>query len=132
MKEDENKLTIDWTDLSMEPKWYDFFTGEVVPEPAKDAFGAYLLIAPYPAEMAGVVIRQDGTMEFTGSQQKKIFDHCFKDFRGNKIVDANGQKLVFSEDIKDKIFDYNLGNIKNFVIIKSREYEDKKGASLKN
>jgi len=128
---EKNTLTINWTELSMDDKWYDLFTGDVVPEPVVDAEGAFILISPYPSELASVVVK-DGGILITGSQQKEIYDHCFKEFRGKSIIDADGKQLKFSKEVKEKIFEFKLGDIPNFVITKSWQYSDKKGASEGN
>ena len=126
------KITLNWTDLSMDSKWYDFETGEVVAgAPAKDAPGAFLKIRPYPNELTHVVIK-DGGISVSGEEQKQIYDYCFEEFRGRDIVGADDQPLIFSADVKKKIYEFKLGGIPDFVLSKSRQFADKKAIAEKN
>jgi len=122
------KLKIDWSDLSMDAKWYDFENGDVVEgEPKGD--GTYFKIRPYPTELAGAIIK-DGGFLMSGEQRKKIHDHCLVSWKG--LVDANNKDIPFSEDTKEKIFKYSLGGISAFVFNRSTAFGDKKKAQEKN
>jgi len=120
-------LTIDWTELSMDPKWYDFETGEMVKTPKKE--GVFLNIKPYPAEKSNLIVKEKGLV-ITGGQQKEVFMHCLVDWQG--VVDAKGGEIECTEAVKEKVYDFKLGGIPDFVVIKSREFADKKDASEKN
>jgi len=121
-------ITIDWTDLSMEPKWYDFNSGEVVGLEEPQGEGQFLQIRPFPAQRASVVVKDDGIL-ITGEQQKEIYDFCFLKMKG--FVDANEKILELTVEVKLKIFEFKLEGIPDFVIMKSREFENKKAIAVK-
>jgi len=120
-------LTIDWTELSMDPKWYDFESGEMVKAPKDE--GVFLNIKPYPAEKSNLIVKEKGLV-VTGEQQKEVFMHCLVGWQG--VVDANGGEIECAEAVKEKVYAFKLGGIPDFVVIKSREFTDKKEASEKN
>jgi len=122
-------ITIDWTDLSMEPKWYDFKSGDLVGLEEPRGEGAFLMIRPFPAEGQNVIITQEGTILVTGEQQKEIYDFSFMKMKG--FVDANGTSLELTDEVKLKIFEFKLEDIPDFVIMKSREFQNRKAEAEK-
>lgn len=122
------KLKLDWTNLTMDPRWYDFESGEMVKSP-EGKEGVFLLIQPYPAELAKVVLRDDGLV-ISGEEQKAIFSHCLVNW--HNVTGANDEPLECNDEVKEKVFQFQMAGIPNFVITKSREYDLEKKAQEKN
>lgn len=120
-------LTIDWADLSLDPKWYDFKSGEIATNPGNE--GVFLNIRPLPPEKSNLIVKERGLM-VTGEQQKEMFMYCLTGWQG--VIDANGKDLDCNEAVKEKVFDFKLGGIPDFVVLKSRDFADRKKESEKN
>jgi len=111
-------LTIDFTDLSYDPKWYDL--SEFV----------QLKIRPYPLSMASIQIK-DGDFVFSQAEQCKIFKHALVGWAG--VVGADGLQLPCSDEVKQKIFDFGLGGgLVAFVMEKVREFREALDKTEKN
>jgi hypothetical protein len=109
---------IDFTDLSYDARWYEF--GES---------GARLKIRPYPLSQAVTVI-QDGGLRISGAEQCRLFKHCLVAWEG--VVGADEKPLPCTDEVKQKIYDFNLGGLAAFVLAKDREFRQAKDALEKN
>lgn len=104
------------TDLSYESKWYAFEDAE-------------LEIRPYPFSQANVIVK-DGAMVISGEEQCKIFKYCLTGWK--RITDADGQPIPLTEEIKQKVYDFRLAGIADFVIAKTWEFRSQTGELAKN
>jgi len=117
------KMKLDFTGLSMDPKVYDFETGELLTEAGdRVAVG----VRPYPAELTKVVITPEG-MVVDGAQTMEIFAYCLTDLYN--FEGADGVALTLTDGVKEALFKYNPHGIRDFVIQRSRDFQDAKGAS---
>lgn len=89
-----------------EAKWYDMEDG------------TRLKIRPYAIGQGDIVFR-DGEVVQSGRDRWKMFDYSLVAWEG--VVDANGKELKLSDKVKQTVFDYSLGEIPTFVIIKNGE-----------
>ena len=120
-------MQLDFTNLSYDPKWYNFETGKAADKPGKT--GAFLKVRPYPASMSNIIVTENG-IELSGKNQADVFMYCLTDWAG--IFDAKEKKLKCSEEIKKKIFDFSMSGIPGFVIQKSKLFEKEKAGMEKN
>jgi len=109
-------MQLDITDLTYEGTWYDFGDGR-------------LKIRPYPATKSDVVFR-DGSLVITGENQFEVFSYCLEAWEN--IVDAEEKLLVLTDDVKQKVFDFQLAGIPLFVLNKVRSFEQQKADREKN
>lgn len=119
-------MKLDFTGLSYNPKWYDFETGNPISEPVDKPA---LKIRPYPPELRNIIMR-DGGLVVDGKQTREVFIYCLTDVSG--FTDANGAPIVLTDAVKEAIYKFDLEGILAFVLMRSREFADAKGASEKN
>lgn len=91
--------------------------------------GGTLYIRPYPAEKSNVILSKEGVV-ISGQQQRDIFMHCLVDWEN--VVDANDKPIKLTDKVKDKLFQFRLNGIVDFVITKSREFTQNKEDQEKN
>jgi len=110
-------MKIDLKACSYEGRWFDF-------EDCR------LKVRPCPESMADVVV-QDGALVVAGNRQAKIFCYCLEDWE--KVADADGKPIVCTDEVKKKIFDFDLGGgMVAFVLQKARELKLGREALEKN
>ena len=90
--------------------------------------GALLSIRPYPSSLTTVSLTATGVM-ISGDEQAKIFAYCLVGW--DNVVGADGKALECTPDVKKKIFDFRVAGIPNFVLLKSRQFEEEKAAAEK-
>lgn len=106
----------------------------------KYQFGeATLEIRPFPMSRQDVALK-DGAVVITGEDGKEKFDYCLSGWEG--ITGADGQPLPCTPEIKEKIYDFRLGIIKDekgkdicmsdFVILKINELAKEISEAAKN
>jgi len=120
-------LKLDITGLSYDPVWYDFETGLPVKEPSEDK--PYLQIRPYPLSRANAVFSEKGIV-LRGEDQCEVFKYCLTGWKN--FVDANDKELKLTEEVKQKIYDFNLQGIAGFVGRIARIAEIRKESEEKN
>ncbi|MBW1708160.1 MAG: hypothetical protein JRJ86_23895 [Deltaproteobacteria bacterium] len=108
------KLNLD--KLTYDPQWHDF--GE-----------ARLLIRPMPMSKADIVMSDSG-MVIKGDNQCQVFKYCLVNWEN--VVGADGKELPCNDEVKQKIFDFNLAGIPAFVLAKDREFRQAKAEQEKN
>ena len=111
------------TDRSCEAQWYNMEADEAVTEPEGDA--PFLLIAPEPLSEANTIIR-DGCLVISGQDQCRTFKNSLKDMRN--IVGSDDKPLPCTDAVKQKIFDFRLGGIAEYVISKVYEVRARQAA----
>jgi len=119
-------MKLDITKLSYDAKWYDFETGKMVeePEPGRN----YLKIKPNPLSKGSVMLK-DGALYFDGEERCRIFKECLVDWQG--FTDADDKPLSLNDDVKQRIFDFAIGGISQFVMdkvlgfLRTKEKEEK-------
>ena len=117
-------LKIDFTNLSYDPKWYEFR------DPAGNAVeGVRLKIRPYPLSQASFALR-DGDLVFSQAEQCKMFRYALVGWDG--VVGADGLPLPCIDEVKQKVFDFDLGGIPGFVLGKLREFRETLDKTEKN
>lgn len=114
-------MKIDLNKASYDGKWFDF--GE-----------ARLKIRPYPMSLASVAFK-DGAMLFSGDEGMDMFTYCLVDWEG--VVDAGGQPLKLTQDVKKKLYDFRLGRsaedfLSDFVLRTARALTAEIGDDTKN
>lgn len=110
-------MKLDFTDLSYDAKQYDF--GD-----------ARLNIRPYPSSLGNILVR-DQDMVISGSDRCKVFKYCLTDWEN--VVGADGKPLPCTDEVKQKLFDFNLNpKLIMFVMEKSRQFEKIKEEEEKN
>ena len=114
-------------DLSYDATWFDFETGEPINEPIPDK--PSLKIKPYPFSKANIIVR-DGGMILSGEDQCQTFKESLVAM--NAIVGADDKPLPCTDEVKQKIYDFRMGGIPDFVIGKIREFRASKDAKEKN
>lgn len=118
-------LQIDFTDLSYDPKWYDF--KDAAGEPVQ---GVRLRIRPYPLSMASFTFKDDGLV-FSQAEQCRMFKHALVGWEG--VVGADEKPLPCTDEVKQKIFDFGLSpDLVGFVMDKVREFKEAKEKIEKN
>lgn len=120
-------MKIDYSGTTYDPLWYDKKSGKKVDEPAQT--GVFFKIRQYPASMLDTVFT-DGGIKFQGEDQCRKFKYCLCDWKG--VTDLNGKPLPCNDDVKQKIFDFKLGGIADFVMAKIMVMEKQKADSEKN
>ena len=120
-------LKLDVTSLSYDAAWYDFETGLPVKEPSEDK--PYLQIRPYPLSRSNAVFSEKGIV-LRGEDQCEVFKYCLVGWKN--VVDANGKPLKLTDDVKQKIYDFNLQGIASFVGRIARIVEVRKEQEEKN
>lgn len=121
-------MQIDFSEITYDAVWYDFDTGEKIDAPAEK--GVFLKIRQHPASMADTTFMPNGSMILSGRDQFEKFNYCLEDWKG--IVDKSGKELPCSADVKRKVFDFKLGGIADFVMLKILRFEKAKEDSEKN
>ena len=109
-------LKIDLNELSYEPKEYPFE-------------GAVLLIRPYPESKSRQTFSPAGLVQ-EGQDRFEIFNYCLVGWKG--VAGADGKELDCTEEIKRKVFDFNMAGIPGFVLLRSRVFEVEKERQEKN
>jgi len=118
-------MKIDLNKASYDGKWFDF--GE-----------ARLKIRPYPMSRTDVAFK-DGAVVFSGDASMDMFTYCMVEWEG--VVDADGQPLKLTPDVKKKLYDFKLGkadidgaetNLSDFVLRTARSMTEEIGADTKN
>jgi len=115
------------TDLSYDGRWYDFETGEVVEGPGPE--NACLKIRPQPFSASSITIR-DGAMVISGEDQCQRFKDALEEMA--HVVGADGKPLPCTDEVKQKIYDFRLGGIADFVLNKIWEFHRAKEREEKN
>lgn len=119
-------LKIDLSSLR-DAKWYDFETGEVVAEPAST--GVFLKIKPYPFSRSKVRLSENDIV-ITGQEQCKAFKESLEEMAN--VVGMDGKPVPCTDEAKQKIYDFRLGGIANFVIKKIWTFYATKESEVKN
>lgn len=109
-------MELDFTNLSYDGKWYKLGDCE-------------LKIRFFPSSLTNVIMR-DGNQIISGPDQREAFVYCLQDWRN--VVDANGKALPCTDKIKEKVFDFRLAGIKDFVLIQSMDAQAEKEKQEKN
>jgi hypothetical protein len=91
--------------------------------------GAELKIRPYAVGQGDIIFR-DGEVVQSGRDRWKMFDYSLVAWKG--ITDADGKDLKMSDKVKKMVFDYSLGDIATFVIIKNGELLKERQEQEKN
>jgi len=120
-------LKLDVTSLTYDPVWYDFETGLPAKEPSGDR--AYLQIRPYPLSRSNTVFSEKG-ITLRGEDQCETFKYCLVGWKN--VVDAAGKPLPCTDDVKQKVYDFNLAGIATFVGRVARVVEARKESEEKN
>ena len=115
-------MQLDFSDISYEPRVYDFEEG------------SRLKIQPYPLSLANTVIENEQVV-LTGKGQFSEFNYSLVDWEG--VTDINGNPIPCSEEIKKKIYDFRLSNplfqkLVAFVLQKNAKVEQIKDEAEKN
>lgn len=110
-------MKLDLSQLSYDPQWFPFDDG------------VELHIRPYPFSRSNVVLRDNGFL-ISGKDQCEIFKHCLVAWKN--VVGADNNPLPCTDEVKQKIFDFRMGGISDFVLQKNREFQDRKGGEEKN
>jgi len=100
-------MQIEFSKALYDPRWYDFETGAAVDEPA--GAGAFLKIRPYPASASQSIYDPEKGVVYDGKELCKRFKFCLVDWRG--VTGGDGKALACSDEIKQAVFDFNLGGI---------------------
>lgn len=111
-------MLINIDNLRYEARWFDYQDG------------VRLKIRPYPASMSNVIIRAGKGVVLEGEESLKMFVYCLIDWDG--VVDANGKPLPCTDEIKRIIYDFQVGGLPQYTIMKVRELETVKEADEKN
>ena len=114
-------MKLDFIGLTMDAQWHTYKYEDMECE---------LEIEPYPRELRNFGMTPDGNLLISGKEQKKIFMHSLKNARN--LTDAAGKEISLTEDIKEKIFDFQMLGIPNFVITESAGFNFQKEGSEKN
>ncbi len=96
-----------------EPRWKEFK-------------GAKFLLKPFPMGRNDLILSTANSMSVTGQQRKNMFMETVKEWKD--LVDDNEAAIPFSEEIKELIFDHNVGGIAGFVY----EFNSEFSATLRN
>ncbi len=109
-------MRLDITSLTYEPQWHEFGDCE-------------LLIRPYPASRANFEITGD-TLVISGGNLCEVFKHCLVDWKN--VVGSDGTPLPCTDEVKQKVYDFRLAGIAEFVLRKARQFADRKASAEKN
>jgi len=99
-------MRLDVSKETYEAKWYDFN-------------GCRLRIRPYGIGQGDIVFR-DNELVQRGEDRWKMFDYSLVAWEG--VTDQNGEKLALTAEVKRRVFDFGLGGIATFVILKNSEF----------
>ena len=86
-------MKMDLNKVSYDGQWFDF--GDFRTK-----------IRPYPDSRMDVMFN-DGNRVFSGEATFDRFSYCLEAWEG--VVDANGQPLKLTSEVKKTIYDFNLG-----------------------
>jgi hypothetical protein len=114
-------------DLSYDAKWYDFETGEEIEKSV--AGRPSLKIKPDPLSRSNMIVR-DGGVVLTGEEQCRMFKESLVDM--NAVVGADDKPLPCTDEIKQKIYDFRMGGIADFVMEKLWAFRARKETDEKN
>lgn len=109
-------LKLDLTKLSYEAQWYDFG-------------GARLKVRPYPMSKANLVFKDNGLI-ISGEDQCEVFKYCLVTWE--RVTGLDGKDLPCTDEIKQKIFDFRLAGIADFVLAMDRRFREDKETLEKN
>ena len=114
-------MKLDLNKISYEGKFFDF--GE-----------SRLKIRPYPMSRMDLVFKE-GAMVFSGDASLDMFLYCLTEWEN--IVDAEGNPLKLTPDVKKKIYDFKLGSVgedsmSEFVLKTARSITEAIGDDTKN
>jgi hypothetical protein len=117
----ETRMIIDLAKVSYDGRWYDFG-------------GARLKIRPFPLSKSDVLVKE-GAVVISGDEVCEMFQYCLVEWEG--VLDAVGQALKLTEEVKKKIYDFKLGIVdglamSGFVLNTARALTDEIGISAKN
>lgn len=114
--------------LTFDPIWYDFETGERI-EGEPDLERPALRIRPRP-QRRSKAYWQDGALVISGEEQLETFKYSLVDWRG--VTGEDGNPLPCNNAVKEKIFDYAVGGIVPFVMDKVYGFALRKEQEEKN
>lgn len=120
-------MKLDIGSLSYDPVWYDFGTGELASE--HEEGHVYMRIKPVPLSESDVILK-DGGLVFTGESRCAVFKKALVAWKN--VTDPHGKELPCTDEVKQKIFDFQLGGISSFVLGKCDEFIRKKADDEKN
>ena len=115
------------TDLSYKAKWYNFETDEEIDEP--DATAPCLKIKPQPFSNTDLMFRNKALV-LSGADQCEKFKDALVDMCN--IIGADDQPLPCTDAVKQKIYDFQLGGIADYVLAKLWSFHKKREAQEKN
>lgn len=90
--------------------------------------GAVLKIRPYPFSQ-GQVIYRDGALVIDGKIQCEMFKYCLVGWEN--VVGEDGKPIPCNDQVKQKIYDFKMAGIPDFVIrtvydfISEKEHQEK-------
>ena len=123
------QIDLDFTNLTLAAKIYDFESGKEIPEAPADGEGFAISIRPYPASLSNLLVKDDGVV-ISGEEQLKVFDYCVVAF--HNLFDSNGKEIKATKANKKVIYDRQVSGIPQFVIGKSRLFDREKETQEKN
>ncbi|MBW2341223.1 MAG: hypothetical protein JRF50_12920 [Deltaproteobacteria bacterium] len=109
-------MKLDVTDLTYDPVWFDL--GD-----------ARLNIRPFPASKSDVIFR-NGSLVISGENQYEIFSYCLVDWEN--VVGADNKPLPCTDEVKQKVYDFQMGGIPLFVLKIVRGFDKRKADQEKN
>jgi len=98
-------------------KWVDFEDCE-------------LKLRPYPTGRNDIVFSSGRELTVTGKQRKKIYMYSLMGWKG--LNDGSGKEIPYTNDVKELIFDHNLGGIAGFVYGYNTNFETRVKGELEN
>jgi len=114
-------MKLDFTGLTIKAQWHTYKI---------DNMQCELEIEPYPQEEMNFIITPESNILISGKEQKKVFMRSLK--RARYLTDADDNPLQLTEEIKEKIFAFQMSGIPAFVISKSFDFNRKKEEAEKN
>lgn len=119
----------DFSKISYESKWFDYENEEGIKQ--KDQ---QLEIRPYPHSLETLLIEDMNTLVVSEKNTCKKFIYCLTNWKG--FVDAKGKPLPCTEEIKKKLYDFQVHldttYLIRYVIDKADELRNKKDLLEKN
>ena len=109
-------MKLDFTNLSYDGKWYDFNDSK-------------LKIRFFPSSLTNVIVR-DGHQLISGLDQRQAFLYCLQDWKN--VLGADGKPVKCTDEVKEKVFDFRMAGIPDFVINKSMILQAEKEGQEKN
>ena len=94
-------IKLSLNDLSYEPRDVEFN-------------GAMLKIKPVPLSECNFTVTPQGDMKIAGAEQCRIFKKALVGWSG--VVGSDGAELPCTDEIKQKVFDFGLAGLGEFVI----------------